>query len=90
MEKSYKELIANAEKEFSDEDTFIVNYYDDEGKDYDEEYNTFTEAVEGLQEQEANYETFNGGSINSLMAKPSLSHPSGSGLEWDFDSAKWM
>ena len=89
MPENYANIIEKASAEFTKDESFIVNYFDDEGKDYDEEFNTFEEAIEGLRQQWSNYETFNGGSFNNLMAEPTLSHPDGSGKLWNYDLSKW-
>lgn len=71
-------------------ETYIVTYFDDEGREYDQEYETLEDAIQGLVDKMGVYETFSGGSINSLMATPSLYHPDGSGREWCLDTNAWV
>jgi hypothetical protein len=69
--------------------SYIVNYYNDEGRDLDEEFNTFESAVVFLENQMSIYHE-EGSSFGSLMATPTLSHPSGDGREWDLEKNAWI
>lgn len=68
----------------------IINYYDEFGNDYDKEYDSLEEAIEGLLHYQSCYEHENGGSFNNLMSEPSLYHPDGSGRFWSLDISDWI
>ena len=69
-------------------ETFIVNYFDEMGNDYDKEYQSLKDAINGLKHYKTCYELEY--SFNNLMAEPSLYHPNGSGMEWSLDKSDWI
>lgn len=69
--------------------SYVVNYYDDEGRDNDEEFNSLESAIEFLEKQMSIYHE-EGASFGSLISTPTLSHPSGDGREWDLEKGIWV
>lgn len=74
---------------FDENESFIINYFNDEGRDFDEEKLTLKDAVSYLEYQWSTYYGLDGTSSNNRMAEPSLSHPDGSGREWDLEKECW-
>lgn len=67
--------------------TYIVNWYDDEGRDYDEEFTTLDKAVVFLEVAASRLDEESWG---SLMAEPHLAHPSGDGREYDLETERFV
>lgn len=74
-------------KKFKEDETFIVNHFDEFGKDKDMECKSLEEAVTMLAMYQTAYEE---SGFNNCMASPSLCHPDGSGREWSLESSEWI
>lgn len=74
-------------RKFKKDETFIVNHFDEFGKDYDQECKSLEDAVTMLSMYQSAYEE---SGFNNCMASPYLSHPDGSGREWSLEESKWI
>ncbi len=75
--------------ETEDSETYIVISFSDTGHEIEDEVVGLANAINTLINKQSEYETFSGGSFNSLISEPFLCHPDGSGLLWSLDLNDW-
>lgn len=86
---SIEDIINKESLNFQNGETFIVNYYNEFGYDFDEELEDFRSAIKFLLNKNSIY-LEESGSMYNLTSEPTLHHPYNDDSIWSIESNEWI